>query len=184
MHAILYHHYQIWAGLKSIFSSKNRLEQQNDVHNRLMRQYSEVPQWWYLVVFVASFILAAAALAKWLPEAPIWVCTILFLSDFSSLFLLQDFASSSLSLLALCHWHSDYPDCDFRARWWICSIWQSYSNEHVQSLWVYVFNECYSILARSQAWTLPQNPPKKHVSGSDHGNTCICYIGMSISNSQ
>jgi hypothetical protein len=74
-HAILFHHHQIWSGLKSVFSRKQRLEQQHDLHNRLMRQYTEAPQWWYALLFVISFVLAAVALAKWLPEAPIWVST-------------------------------------------------------------------------------------------------------------
>lgn len=89
-HALLWHHHQIWFGLKSIFSRKLRLEQQNDVHNRLMRQYPEAPQWWYAALFVISFVLAAVALAKWLPEAPIWVWTGIFASDNSFLSLPQD----------------------------------------------------------------------------------------------
>jgi hypothetical protein len=40
-----------------------------------MRAYNEVPHWWYVIVYVSAFILAAAGLAKWLPEAPIWVLT-------------------------------------------------------------------------------------------------------------
>jgi hypothetical protein len=72
-HAILFHHHQIWSGLKSVFSRRYRLQQQADLHNRMMREYPEAPQWWYALLFVISFALAAGALSKWLPEAPIWV---------------------------------------------------------------------------------------------------------------
>jgi hypothetical protein len=72
-HSILFHHHQIWSGLKSSFNTKYRQKHQKDIHNRLMQAYPEVPIWWYAVVWAISFALAAGALAKWLPEAPIWV---------------------------------------------------------------------------------------------------------------
>jgi hypothetical protein len=59
--------------MKSAFSSKHRQRYQNDIHNRLMSVYPEVPHWWFLVVFVLSFAMGIGALAKWLPEAPLWV---------------------------------------------------------------------------------------------------------------
>jgi len=72
-HAILFHYHHMWMGLKCLFSTKYRLKQQNDVHNRLMRRYPEAPLWWYATVFVIAFVLGVGALAKFLPEAPIWV---------------------------------------------------------------------------------------------------------------
>jgi 4-hydroxybenzoate polyprenyltransferase len=44
-----------------------------------MRVYDEVPHWWYGIVYAFAFILAAAGLAKWLPEAPVWVLLIVSL---------------------------------------------------------------------------------------------------------
>jgi len=38
-----------------------------------MLAYPEVPWWWYALVWVSSFAMAAGALAKFLPEAPVWV---------------------------------------------------------------------------------------------------------------
>jgi hypothetical protein len=73
VHAGLFHHRQIWSGIKSLFNRRHRQEHQNDIHNRLMQVYDEAPHWWYAIVFAAAFIMAAAALAKWLPEAPLWV---------------------------------------------------------------------------------------------------------------
>jgi hypothetical protein len=72
-HVLLFNHKQVWSGIKSAFSRKTRLRQQNDVHNRLMASYPEVPQWWFMIIFAISFAMGAGALAKWLPEAPIWV---------------------------------------------------------------------------------------------------------------
>jgi hypothetical protein len=69
----LYYPRQIWNGLKSAFSAEHRRRYHNDVHNRLMAVYPEVPQWWYAGIWVISFVLAAVALAKFLPEAPVWV---------------------------------------------------------------------------------------------------------------
>ena len=73
MHVLLFYPHHIWNGLKSAFSLKHRRHYQNDIHNRLMATYAEVPQWWYGIIWVASFAMAAGALAKFLPEAPVWV---------------------------------------------------------------------------------------------------------------
>jgi len=70
---MLFYPHQIWTGLKCAFSANNRRRFQTDVHNRLMLAYPEVPQWWYGIVWAISFIMAAVTLAKYLPEAPVWV---------------------------------------------------------------------------------------------------------------
>lgn len=38
-----------------------------------MSVYPEVPQWWYIVVFILSTIMAFVALTIYVPEAPKWV---------------------------------------------------------------------------------------------------------------
>lgn len=63
----------MWTGLRCLFSSQHRRKHQNDIHNRLMQNYLEVPLWWYATVFILSFALGVVALIKFLPEAPVWV---------------------------------------------------------------------------------------------------------------
>lgn len=82
-HVILNYHRQVWSGMKSAFSSKHRQRYQNDIHNRLMRAYPEVPHWWFLIMFILSFAMAIGALAKWLPEAPLWVIVFTVRADSS-----------------------------------------------------------------------------------------------------
>ncbi|PTB76649.1 OPT-domain-containing protein [Trichoderma longibrachiatum ATCC 18648] len=48
-------------------SKKAEVEQGQvlDVHNRLMKKYREVPEWWYMIVLVVSVALGCAAIASW-----------------------------------------------------------------------------------------------------------------------
>ena len=57
----------------TLFPSRRR-ERLTDVHYRLISKYSEVPQWWYGLVFIGSVIMAFVALTIYVPEAPKWVC--------------------------------------------------------------------------------------------------------------
>lgn len=59
--------------IKNTFQPKRREEQLTDIHYRLISVYPEVPQWWYITVFVISFAVAFAALTVYVPEAPKWV---------------------------------------------------------------------------------------------------------------
>lgn len=59
--------------IKTTVQPKRRQEQFTDIHYRLISVYPEVPQWWYLAVFVISFAMAFAALVVYVPEAPKWV---------------------------------------------------------------------------------------------------------------
>jgi hypothetical protein len=51
VHTILYHGRSLLNGIKKI-----RVEQ-DDIHAKLMRNYPEVPDWWYVVCFVGFFFL-------------------------------------------------------------------------------------------------------------------------------
>ncbi|EJD47639.1 OPT oligopeptide transporter [Auricularia subglabra TFB-10046 SS5] len=64
-HAILYHRREIWMGMKSVLSKTNVLKTNNDVHSRIMRNYKEVPEWWYFSVLVGSIALGAAGVGAW-----------------------------------------------------------------------------------------------------------------------
>ena len=51
VHTILYHGRSLLNGMKRI-----RVER-DDIHAKLMRNYPEVPDWWYIVCFVGFFFL-------------------------------------------------------------------------------------------------------------------------------
>lgn len=51
VHTILYHGRSLLNGVKKI-----RVEQ-DDIHAKLMRNYPEVPDWWYVICFVGFFFL-------------------------------------------------------------------------------------------------------------------------------
>lgn len=55
VHTILYHGKEIWGKFRS---SKSEEE---DVHAKLMRNYPEVPDWWYALVFLTFTGLAVVA---------------------------------------------------------------------------------------------------------------------------
>lgn len=64
-YGILYHRHEIMLGLRDIWSGlrkkKNGTENTDrnvlDVHNRLMRAYKEVPEWWYMICLVISIAI-------------------------------------------------------------------------------------------------------------------------------
>jgi hypothetical protein len=59
-HTILYHRREIVAGFRNLISRKSAFADSKDVHTRLMRSYSEVPEYVYFGVLVASIALGAA----------------------------------------------------------------------------------------------------------------------------
>jgi OPT family oligopeptide transporter len=55
VHTMLYHGRSLWKGVKKI-----RFEE-DDIHAKLMRNYPEVPDWWYLTSFIVFFCMAIVA---------------------------------------------------------------------------------------------------------------------------
>ncbi|KAI1764832.1 OPT-domain-containing protein [Hypoxylon sp. FL1150] len=69
-YAYLYHRHEIMMGFRALYNSfrKNRDgrgEQYQDVHNRLMAKYPEVPEWWYTVVLAIAIAFGCAGIAHW-----------------------------------------------------------------------------------------------------------------------
>ncbi|KAJ6784309.1 hypothetical protein PWT90_11005 [Aphanocladium album] len=69
-YAILYHRNEIFMGFKALFTSfrkKTPLEDNNilDVHNRLMKSYKEVPEWWYMLCLAGAIALGVGGIAGW-----------------------------------------------------------------------------------------------------------------------
>jgi len=56
--------------------------QYTDRLNVLQRSYAEVPLWWYLVLFLVSFVVVITILAKGLFFIPIWTYFIALLTGF------------------------------------------------------------------------------------------------------
>lgn len=68
----LYHRQELYTGVRSIFEWKNARDAHNDVHNRLMRAYKEVPEWWYLLLLAIAFGMSCACVEVWHTTMPIW----------------------------------------------------------------------------------------------------------------
>ncbi|KAF9463568.1 oligopeptide transporter [Collybia nuda] len=66
VHTLLYHGRSLLNGLK-----KMRIER-DDIHAKLMRNYPEVPDWWYASAFCVFFSLAVVAVEVWKTEVPVW----------------------------------------------------------------------------------------------------------------
>ncbi|KAJ7647777.1 OPT oligopeptide transporter protein-domain-containing protein [Roridomyces roridus] len=66
VHTLLYHGRSLLNGIK-----KMRVES-DDIHAKLMRNYPEVPDWWYLLSFCVFFSLAIVAVEVWHTDLPVW----------------------------------------------------------------------------------------------------------------
>ena len=66
VHTVLYHGKTVLHGL-----TQTRIEK-DDIHAKLMRAYPEVPDWWYLLTFLACFSLAIVTAEVWHTEIPVW----------------------------------------------------------------------------------------------------------------
>ncbi|RDA87066.1 hypothetical protein CP533_5490 [Ophiocordyceps camponoti-saundersi (nom. inval.)] len=65
-YAALYHRHEIAMGFKALFRKTPPRDARNlDVHNRLMRSYPEVPDWWYVGCLVCAIAFGIAAIAGW-----------------------------------------------------------------------------------------------------------------------
>ncbi|KAF9473875.1 OPT oligopeptide transporter [Pholiota conissans] len=66
VHAFLYFRKQIWA------QSRRSLREQPDIHARLMAKYPQVPEWWYLCIFLSMFVIGIISIEIWPTEMPVW----------------------------------------------------------------------------------------------------------------
>ena len=63
-HTICFHGRDLIASLKA--------KEKPDVHNRLMKAYKPVPEWWYIIVFLVFFGMSIATVRAWPTEMPVW----------------------------------------------------------------------------------------------------------------
>lgn len=65
-HAFLFFRKQIWV------QSRRSMHEQPDIHARLMSKYKQVPEWWYMIVFLVMFVIGVISIELWHTEFPVW----------------------------------------------------------------------------------------------------------------
>lgn len=71
-HVLLYHMTELKTGLTSLFRRSSTVQSDEDVHNRLMRSYTEVPEWWYLIVLAFSIVCGICLCQLFSTGFPVW----------------------------------------------------------------------------------------------------------------
>jgi OPT family small oligopeptide transporter len=66
MHAFLFFRKQIWT------QARRSMNEQPDIHARLMSKYRQVPEWWYMSIFVVMFIFGIICIEVWPTDFPVW----------------------------------------------------------------------------------------------------------------
>jgi len=66
VHTVLHHGPRIY---KAVTNVKTEAD---DIHMKLMRNYPEVPDWWFATLFVACFIFAVVCIEIYKTELPVW----------------------------------------------------------------------------------------------------------------
>ncbi|RAK95685.1 OPT oligopeptide transporter family [Aspergillus ibericus CBS 121593] len=72
VHVVLYNRREIMKGYRALLKWTSAREEHEDVHNRLMKRYKEVPEWWYLTILAVSFVFGCISVAKYDTGMPIW----------------------------------------------------------------------------------------------------------------
>ncbi|KAH7922249.1 small oligopeptide transporter [Leucogyrophana mollusca] len=76
MHAFLFFRKQIWV------QSRRSMHEQPDIHARLMSRYPQVPEWWYMIIFVIMFVIGVISIEVWHTEFPVWAFVLSLLIAF------------------------------------------------------------------------------------------------------
>lgn len=64
VHTVLFHGKDIIRQIKQ--------QDKPDVHQRLMRSYKNIPEWWFGIVFLGAFALSIVTIRVWNTEMPVW----------------------------------------------------------------------------------------------------------------
>ncbi|KII91025.1 hypothetical protein PLICRDRAFT_28874 [Plicaturopsis crispa FD-325 SS-3] len=65
-HAFLYFRKQIYS------QARKSMNEQPDIHARLMSKYQQVPEWWYATIFVTMFVFGIISIELWHTQFPVW----------------------------------------------------------------------------------------------------------------
>ncbi|EJD01572.1 OPT oligopeptide transporter [Fomitiporia mediterranea MF3/22] len=76
VHTVLYFRRQIW------IQSRRSLNEQEDIHARLMSRYKQVPTWWYVCVFVSMSTFGIVAIEVWDTKMPVWALALALVFSF------------------------------------------------------------------------------------------------------
>ncbi|AEY95313.1 FACL205Cp [Eremothecium gossypii FDAG1] len=61
------------SGLREAFTNeKHVLDDFPDPHCRMMRKYKEVPEWWYMTIFVVSIVIGVIVVTTFKTNTPVW----------------------------------------------------------------------------------------------------------------
>jgi len=66
VHTALHHGPRIYRAIVNVKTEAD------DIHMKLMRQYPEVPDWWYLALFVTCFMLSVICIEVFKTGLPVW----------------------------------------------------------------------------------------------------------------
>ncbi|KAJ7682610.1 OPT oligopeptide transporter [Mycena polygramma] len=64
-HAFLFFRKQIWT------QSRRAMHEQPDIHARLMSVYPQVPEWWYVIIFLSMFVCGIISIEVWNTKFPV-----------------------------------------------------------------------------------------------------------------
>ncbi|KAK7685220.1 hypothetical protein QCA50_011583 [Cerrena zonata] len=59
-----------------MIQAKRSMNEQPDIHARLMSRYPQVPEWWYGVVFVTMFAFGTVSIELWETDFPVWALVV------------------------------------------------------------------------------------------------------------
>lgn len=116
-HVALFYGKDIWR------RARNSRYEEPDVHLKLIRKYKEAPEWWFLAVFVISFVFGMVAAVCWDTHLPWWayIVTIIIgaffvlpVGKFTQHLPKADASGVTTSLTTKTRHH---PSCDKLANW-------------------------------------------------------------------
>ncbi|KAF5343654.1 hypothetical protein D9758_014690 [Tetrapyrgos nigripes] len=64
-HAFLFYRKQIWR------QARRSMHEQPDIHARLMAHYPQVPEWWYVIIFLSMFVFGCISIEVWETKFPV-----------------------------------------------------------------------------------------------------------------
>ncbi|CCE62650.1 hypothetical protein TPHA_0C05020 [Tetrapisispora phaffii CBS 4417] len=65
--------FRSWNQWKKTFSKQySAMDSYDDAHSNMMKNYAEVPDWWYFIILICSIIVAICVCEKYQTNTPIW----------------------------------------------------------------------------------------------------------------